>query len=518
MAMNLRPNHPVGQVLGRLAEQVGAVPADGATLPNVQVTGVTLRGQNTQPGDLFAALPGASSHGGRYAAEAVTQGAVAVLTDPAGVDAMVRAAGAANAAAAIGDIPVLIHPDPRSVLGEVAATVYGHPSDRLRVIGVTGTSGKTTTTYLVEAGLRSAERVAGLIGTVGIRIDGRDQSSALTTPEAPDLQALLAVMVEQGVDTVVMEVSSHALTLGRVDGVHFGLGGFTNLSRDHLDFHPTMQDYFDAKARLFDPESPTHASISVICIDDDAGRAMARLAHHPVSVSVTGRDADWRVENIDTVELGVQEFLAVDPAGVHHGLRIGLPGSYNVANCLLAVALLDAVGVSPEQAAPGLRSASVPGRLELIDRGQGFLALVDYAHKPGALRAVLETLRAQSSGRLAVVFGAGGNRDPGKREPMGRVAAELADLVVVTDDNPRDEEPAAIRTAIVAGATAAGTRAQVVEIGDRREAIDHAVAWARPGDVVLIAGKGHEAGQTSHGQTRPFDDREELAASLGARA
>jgi UDP-N-acetylmuramoyl-L-alanyl-D-glutamate--2,6-diaminopimelate ligase len=507
MAMNLRPNHPVGQVLGRLAEQVGAVPADGATVPNVQVTGVTLRGQNAQPGDLFAALPGAASHGGRYAAEAVTQGAVAVLTDPAGVDAMGGDIG----------VPVLIHPDPRSVLGEVAATVYGHPSDRLRIIGVTGTSGKTTTTYLAEAGLRSAERVSGLIGTVGIRIDGRDQPSALTTPEAPDLQALLAVMVEQGVDTVVMEVSSHALTLGRVDGVHFAVGGFTNLSRDHLDFHPTMQDYFDAKARLFDPESPTHASISVICIDDDAGREMARLAHHPVSVSATGRDADWRVENIDTVELGAQEFLAVDPAGVHHGLRIGLPGRYNVANCLLAVALLDAAGVSPEQAAPGLRSASVPGRLELIERGQGFLALVDYAHKPGALRAVLETLRAQSSGRLAVVFGAGGNRDPGKREPMGRVAAELADLVVVTDDNPRDEEPAAIRTAIVAGANAAGTAAQVVEIGDRREAIDHAVAWARPGDVVLIAGKGHEAGQTSHGQTRPFDDREELAASLGAR-
>jgi UDP-N-acetylmuramoyl-L-alanyl-D-glutamate--2,6-diaminopimelate ligase len=507
MAMNLRPNHPVGQVLGRLAEQVQAVPADGATVPNVQVTGVTLRGQNAQPGDLFAALPGATAHGGRYAADAVAQGAVAVLTDPAG-------AGAAG-----GDIgvPVLIHPDPRSVLGEVAATVYGRPSDRLRVIGVTGTSGKTTTAYLVEAGLRSAERVAGLIGTVGIRIDGRDQPSALTTPEAPDLQALLAAMVEQGVDTVVIEVSSHALTLGRVDGVHFAVGGFTNLSRDHLDFHPTIQDYFDAKARLFDPESPTHASISAICIDDDAGRAMARLAHHPVSVSATGRDADWRVENIDTVELGAQEFLAVDPAGVHHGLKIGLPGHYNVANCLLAVALLDAVGVSPEQAAPGLRSASVPGRLELIDRGQGFLALVDYAHKPGALRAVLETLRAQSSGRLAVVFGAGGNRDPGKREPMGRVAAELADLVVVTDDNPRDEEPAAIRTAILAGATAAGTAAQVVEIGDRREAIDHAVAWARPGDVVLIAGKGHEAGQTSHGQTRPFDDREELAASLGAQ-
>jgi UDP-N-acetylmuramoyl-L-alanyl-D-glutamate--2,6-diaminopimelate ligase len=502
--MNLRPNHPVGQVLGRLAEQVLAVPAGGVAVPDVQVTGVTLRGQNAQPGDLFAALPGASSHGGRYAADAVARGAVAVLTDPAGVEAM-------------GDIavPVLIHPDPRSVLGDLAATVYGHPSKRLRVIGVTGTSGKTTTTYLVEAGLRSADRVAGLIGTVGVRIDGRDQASALTTPEAPVLQALLAVMVEQGVDTVVMEVSSHALTLGRVDGVQFAVGGFTNLSRDHLDFHPTMQDYFAAKARLFDPESRSHASLSVICVDDDAGREMARIANHPVSVSATGRDADWRVENIETVELGAQEFLAVDPAGVHHGLRIGLPGHYNVANCLLAVALLDAVGVSPEQAAPGLRSATVPGRLEPIDRGQGFLALVDYAHKPGALRAVLETLRAQSGGRLAVVFGAGGNRDPGKRGPMGRVAAELADLVVITDDNPRDEEPAAIRAAIMAGAQ--GGQAQVVEIGDRREAIDHAVAWAKPGDVVLIAGKGHEAGQTSRGRTRPFDDREELAAALGAR-
>jgi UDP-N-acetylmuramoyl-L-alanyl-D-glutamate--2,6-diaminopimelate ligase len=511
--MKLRPSHPVGQALGALADQVGAVPATGATVPDVTITGVTLRGQDAQRGDLFAALPGASSHGGRYIADAVDGGAVAVLTDGAGVTEM----------GPLVDVPVLVHPSPRSVLGELAAAVYGHPSDRLRVIGVTGTSGKTTTTYLVEAGLRSAQRVAGLIGTVGIRIDGRDLPSALTTPEAPELQALLAVMVEQGVDTVVMEVSSHALTLGRVDGVHFAVGGFTNLSRDHLDFHPTMQDYFAAKARLFDPRSATHASASVICIDDDAGREIAVLVGDPVSVSATGLDADWRAENIRAVERGAQEFVAVDPAGVHHGLRIALPGRYNVANCLLAVALLDAVGVSPEQAAPGLRSATVPGRLEPVDRGQGFLALVDYAHKPGALRAVLETLREQGSGRLAVVFGAGGNRDPGKREPMGAVAAELADLVVVTDDNPRDEDPAAIRASIMVGATAAGRadvtaagRADVVEIGDRRAAIDHAVAWARPGDVVLVAGKGHEAGQTGHGQTRPFDDRDELAGALEA--
>ncbi|PRC43983.1 UDP-N-acetylmuramoyl-L-alanyl-D-glutamate--2,6-diaminopimelate ligase, partial [Mycobacterium sp. ITM-2017-0098] len=504
--MNLRPNHPVGLPLGTLAELVAAAPVSAGTVPEVQVTGVTLRGQNAQAGDLFAALPGTRAHGARYAADAVDRGAVAVFTDEDGV-AEIAVHGGLN-------VPTLVHPDPRAVLGEIAAAVYGRPSDHLRVIGVTGTSGKTTTTYLVEAGLRAAGRVAGLIGTVGVRIDGRQQQGGLTTPEAPELQALLAAMLEQGVDTVVMEVSSHALTLGRVDGVSFAVGGFTNLSRDHLDFHPTMADYFDAKARLFDPASPTHAARSVVCVDDEWGQAMAARADRPVTVSATGAAADWRAEQIRPGDGGVQDFLAVDPAGVHHSLEIGLPGSYNVANCLLAVALLDAVGVSPEQAAPGVRDATVPGRLETVDRGQPFLALVDYAHKPGALRAVLQTLRDQSAGRLAVVFGAGGNRDQGKREPMGRVAAELADLVVVTDDNPRDEDPVVIRSAIIAGA--AGSDAEVVEIGDRRAAIEHAVAWAGPDDIVLIAGKGHEAGQTSRGETRPFDDRDELAGALEA--
>ncbi len=505
--MNLRPSHPAGDSLAALAERVRATPrADsaGLTSAHVRVTGVTLRGQEARPGDLFAALPGATSHGGRYAADAVRRGAVAVLTDEAGAQIVDEHV----------DVPVLLHPNPRAVLGELAAVVYGRPSERMRVIGVTGTSGKTTTTHLIEAGLRAAGRVAGLIGTVGIRIDGRDEVSALTTPEAPDLQALLAVMLERGIDTVVMEVSSHALTLGRVDAVHFAAGGFTNLSRDHLDFHPTMQDYLDAKARLFDPGSSNRADVSVVCVDDDAGRTIAARASHPVTVSATGDDADWRVEDVRTLPGGGQEFFVVDPSGVHHGLRIDLPGHYNVSNCLLATALLDAVGVSPEQAAPGLRTATVPGRLQSIDRGQGFLALVDYAHKPGALRAVLETLRAQTQGRIAVVFGAGGNRDQGKRAPMGRTAAELADLVVVTDDNPRDEDPAAIRASVLEGT--AGSDAQVVEIGDRRAAIDYAVGWAREGDVVLIAGKGHESGQTSHGETRPFDDRDELAEALQA--
>ncbi|WP_372512633.1 UDP-N-acetylmuramoyl-L-alanyl-D-glutamate--2,6-diaminopimelate ligase [Mycobacterium yunnanensis] len=502
MAMNLRPSSPVGDDLAAVGRRVHAVLRGGSE--GTRITGVTLRSHDVQPGDLFAALPGAKVHGAKFAADAVGRGAVAVLTDEAGAQVMAGVTG----------VPVLVHPAPRTVLGDVAAAVYGRPSEQMRVIGVTGTSGKTTTTYLVEAGLRAAGRVAGLVGSVGIRVDGRDEPSALTTPEAPDLQALFAVMLERGIDTVVMEVSSHALTLGRVDAVHFAVGGFTNLSRDHLDFHPTMADYLDAKAKLFEPESSTHADLSVVCVDDDGGRSIAARAERPVTVSVAGHEADWRAEDVRTLDGGGQEFLAVDPAGVHHRLRIGVPGRFNVANTLLAAALLDAVGVSPEQAAPGLRTATVPGRLQPVDRGQDFLAVVDYAHKPGALRAVLETLRAQSRGRIAVVVGAGGNRDPGKRGPMGEVAAELADLVVVTDDNPRDEDPADIRAAVVAGA--AGGRALVEEIGDRAAAIDFAVRWAGAGDVVLVAGKGHETGQTSHGRTRPFDDRDEVARALTA--
>ncbi|CAJ1502087.1 UDP-N-acetylmuramoyl-L-alanyl-D-glutamate--2, 6-diaminopimelate ligase [[Mycobacterium] burgundiense] len=504
--MDLRPSAIAGTPLTRLAETIGAglaAPSAGA----VTVTGVTLRGQDARPGDLFAALPGSRAHGAKYAADAVARGAVAVLTDPAGLEAL----------AAEPPAPVLVHPDPRSVLGPLAAQVYGRPSDRLAVIGITGTSGKTTTAYLVEAGLRAADRRAGLIGTVGVRIDGTDVPSALTTPEAPAVQALLALMAERGVDTAVMEVSSHALSLGRVDGVDFAVAGFTNLSRDHLDFHPTMADYFEAKARLFAGESGLAARRAVICIDDDAGRAMAARTDDPVTVSTTG-PADWTVTDILVLGDGTQEFTVVDPAGVHHLVGIRLPGAYNIGNCLVALALLDAVGVAPEQAAPGLIRATVPGRLEPVEAGQDFLALVDYAHKPGALRAVLETLRAQrGAGRVAVVFGAGGNRDAGKRAPMGQVAAELADLVVVTDDNPRDEDPAVIRAAVLAGARAAGAAAEIVEVGDRRAAIEHAVRWARAGDVVLIAGKGHETGQTAAGVTVPFDDREQLAAALAAR-
>lgn len=495
--------------MAALAAHVGAESADGE-LGATSVTGVTLDSQDVQPGDLFAALPGAKAHGAQFAGQALAAGAVAVLTDVEGSVVIGDA-----------DVPVLVHPAPRSVLGAAAAAVYGNPSQRLRVIGVTGTSGKTTTTYLIESALRSAGRRAGFIGTVGIRVDGVDQPSALTTPEAPALQALLAVMVERQVETVVMEVSSHALALGRVDGVQFSVAGFTNLSRDHLDFHQTMADYLDAKARLFDAGSPLRAETSVVCIDDEAGRAIAARAVEPITVSAQGDDAAWRAVAARTLPGGGQSFVAIDPAGARHELTIGLPGRYNVTNCVLAAAILDVVGLTPELAAAGLGAARVPGRLERIDGGQSFLALVDYAHKPGALRALLEAVRADGSGRVAVVFGAGGDRDAGKRAPMGRVAAELADLVVVTDDNPRSEDPAAIRAAILSGArefTEPDGSAAVLEICDRRAAIRHAVGWAHAGDVVVIAGKGHESGQTAGGTTRPFDDREELAAALTARS
>ncbi|BBX73205.1 UDP-N-acetylmuramoyl-L-alanyl-D-glutamate--2,6-diaminopimelate ligase [Mycobacterium shinjukuense] len=505
----LRPKAVTGVRLAALAAQAGAAPADRrdhpATAPEVSVTGVTLRAQDVRPGDLFAALAGSTTHGARYAGDAIQRGAVAVLTDAAGV---------AEMAGRLAAVPVLVHPAPRRVLGGLAAAVYGHPSQRMTVVGITGTSGKTTTSYLVEAGLRAAGRIAGLIGTIGVRIDGVDIPSALTTPEAPALQAMLAAMSERGVDTVVMEVSSHALTLGRVDGTRFAVAGFTNLSRDHLDFHPSMADYFEAKAALFDPASTLRARTVVVCVDDEAGRAMAARAGDAITVSAADRPARWRVG--DVAPMG-GEFTAVDPAGVHHRIGIRLPGRYNVTNCLVALAILDEVGVSPEQAAPGLRETRVPGRLQEIDRGQDFVALVDYAHKPEALRAVLTALRHPDR-RLAVVFGAGGDRDPGKRAPMGRIAARLADLVVVTDDNPRDEDPAAIRRDILEGAAAGGGAAQLVEIADRRAAIRHAVAWAGPGDVVLVAGKGHETGQHGGGRVRPFDDRVELARALEARA
>ncbi|WP_433294969.1 UDP-N-acetylmuramoyl-L-alanyl-D-glutamate--2,6-diaminopimelate ligase [Pseudonocardia sp. CA-142604] len=485
-----------------IAGAVGATtvaPATGAARPS-RVTGVTLRAAEAQPGDLFAALAGSRAHGADFAEQALAAGAVAVLTDPDGARRP-----------ALRGLPVLVHPRPREVLGTVAALVYGDPTARLSVLGVTGTSGKTTVAHLLEAGLRAAGRATGLVGTVGTRIDGKDLPSAFTTPEAPDLQALFAVMAEDGVTDVAMEVSSHALALGRVSGTRFAVAAFTNLSQDHLDFHDDMDDYFEAKAALFDGR----AAHGVVCIDDEWGRRLAARCPDAVTVSTCG-PAQWRAVDAATGTDGTQTFTAVVPDGASVPVRLLLPGAFNVANALVALACLDAVGVPAAVAAEGFATLAVPGRMQRVEAGQPYLALVDYAHKPAAVAALLDTLRAQVTGRLIVVLGCGGDRDRGKRPLMGAAAASRAQLLVVTDDNPRTEDPSAIRAAMMAGAQAEQGHGDLMEIGDRRAAITAAVAYARPGDAVVVAGKGHETGQEIDGVKHPFDDAAELAAAIEA--
>jgi UDP-N-acetylmuramoyl-L-alanyl-D-glutamate--2,6-diaminopimelate ligase len=500
-----RPAHPVTTALGELADLLGArVLGD---IAGVAVTGLTLSSKRVVPGDLYAALAGSHAHGASYSADAVAAGAAAVLTDADGAEEA-RSAG----------VPVLVVDAPRPVLGALAARIYGEPARALTLMAVTGTQGKTTTTRLLEAGLEGAGIRAAVVGTVGTRINEQDVNTALTTPEAPDLHALFAVMREQDVQACAMEVSSHALVMGRVDGVVFDVAAFTNLGRDHLDFHRDLEEYFAAKASLFTPE---RARLGLTNVDDEHGRRLRDQAQIPMrTFSASGNEADWRAVDVELRPEG-SRFTVVSPAGERIEAGAPLVGAFNVANTLCAVALAAEAGFDPAPVAAAIaRSSGVPGRLERIDAGQDFLAVVDYAHKPDALEAALHALRPQTAGRLVLVIGAGGDRDSGKRLLMGEVGARLADVLVVTDDNPRSEDPASIRAALLAGAdqVPAADRADVVEIGSRREAIRHAISHARPGDTVLVAGKGHETGQeVGTGEDRvvhPFDDRDEVRAAL----
>lgn len=487
MSQPTRPVHPNLTSLDDVARTLGLDPVD----PGTELRGVTLDSRRVQAGDLYAALAGARAHGAAFTAQAAAAGAAAVLTDPAG-ESDARASG----------LPVLVVDDPRAVLGTVAALVYGHPAAALRTIGVTGTQGKTTVTRLLDDALLAAGVRSAVVGTVGTRIAGEEVRTALTTPEAPDLHGLFARMRELDVTACAMEVSSHALVLGRVDGVRFDVAVFTNLGRDHLDFHRDVEDYFQAKASLFTPE---HASRGLVCTDDEHGRRLAAEAPIPVRTYAVNGPADWSVAD---VELGADgsRFTVLGPDGVRISAAVPLPGDFNVANALAAIASAAEAGFDPQAVADGLAaSAGVPGRLERVPTGRDLTVVVDYAHKPDAVEAVLHTLRPVTRGRLVVVIGAGGDRDTGKRPVMGEIAARLADLVVVTDDNPRSEDPAAIRAAVLAGTR--GGSAEVVEIGDRRAAIAAAIDGAGPGDVVVVAGKGHETGQEVAGVVHPFDDR-----------
>ncbi|MDO5668820.1 MAG: UDP-N-acetylmuramoyl-L-alanyl-D-glutamate--2,6-diaminopimelate ligase [Corynebacterium sp.] len=485
--------------LSHLAEIAGGELV-GAFGVDPQITSIELDSARlAETGALFAALPGTRRHGAEFATDTP---ATAILTDRAGHELLIDDTR-----------PVIIVDDVRAVLGLVAAEIHGHPSRELTLLGVTGTSGKTTTSYLLEQGLMAAGHKVGLIGTTGTRIDGRPVPTSLTTPEAPTLQGLFAQMLREKVTHVVMEVSSHALELGRVTGTEFDVAGFTNLSQDHLDFHPTMEEYFAAKARFFDPASPLAAEKSVICVDDEWGQAMAQRAAGPLTVSTRGVQADVSAAQAELQPTGAQLVVMHLPSGMLEA-KLPLPGDFNIANAALATAMAYAAGVDPRAFVGGFGNVAVPGRMERIDEGQDFLAVVDYAHKPAAVAAVLDTLRSQVKGRLGVVVGAGGDRDASKRPIMGAEAARRADLVIITDDNPRSEVPETIRAAVLAGAEDAETDAEIREIGDRAAAIDALIEWAQAGDAVVVAGKGHEVGQLIDGVDHHFDDREEVRRAL----
>jgi UDP-N-acetylmuramoyl-L-alanyl-D-glutamate--2,6-diaminopimelate ligase len=463
----------------------------------VEISELVHDSRRAGPDALFCCIPGAVTDGHDHAPEAVARVASALLVDrPLLLDVtQVRVARV------------------RHALGPLAARFHGDPSRALRVLGVTGTNGKTTTTYLLEAIARAAGERAGVVGTTGARVAGVDEQVGFTTPEATELQALLARMRDADVGTVAMEVSSHALAYERVDGTAFAAVGFTNLSQDHLDEHGTIDRYFEAKARLF---SRAFSSRAAVGIDDSWGSALATRAEAAgLEVLTFGLDPRASVRGVVvTLDADGTSLQVESPAGTET-VRLAMPGLFNVQNALAAAALALAGGLPFDAVARGLGApVVVPGRMEAVAAGQPFTVLVDYAHTPEALARLVEESRRIAAGhRVLMVFGCGGDRDRSKRAGMGAAAAG-ADLVVLTSDNPRSEDPGAIAAAAEAGLQAAAA-AYEVEL-DRRLAIRSVLASAHRGDVVVIAGKGHETGQDEGGTVRPFDDRvvarEELEA------
>jgi UDP-N-acetylmuramoyl-L-alanyl-D-glutamate--2,6-diaminopimelate ligase len=484
----------------------------------VEITGLAYDSRRVRPGTLFFCVPGYRRDGHEFAAQAVRDGAVALVVE--------RSLGLG--------VPEVAVPSVRAAMGPVAARWHGDPTARLKVVGITGTNGKTTTAFLARALLEATGEQTGLLGTVTSIVGGEEQPVERTTPEAIDLQADFHAMLEGGDQACVMEVSSHALELSRVDGIHFAVTIFTNLTQDHLDFHETMEDYFRAKRRLFTPAP----SVSVVNVGDEYGRRLAGEIDgvRTFAVESDGRDrnaavgADYRATDL-RCDFGGCRFTLYTPAGERE-VVLGLAGRFNVANAVGALAAAHALGGELDVLIAAVeRGVRVPGRMETVDEGQDFAVLVDYAHTPDSLKNVLGAAReltgtgAQVEGRVVCVFGAGGDRDRGKRPLMGEIGARLADVLVVTSDNPRSEDPEAIIAEILAGAVGVRPRgAQPIEsIVDRKEAILRAIQGARAGDVVVIAGKGHEQGQEfEDGRKLPFDDmsvaRDALRACMGTGA
>ena len=460
-------------------------------------SGITSDSKAVETGDLFVALPGSKTHGASYIDEVVASGAVGVITDEAG-------------AKIIGTkLPVIIMADPRRMLGGICSWFYGSPSNSLNVVGITGTNGKTTTTIILNQILKIAGKSTGLIGTNGIEIGPEKLVASYTTPEASELQSLLATMSERHISHVLMEVSSHALEAKRVAGNKFAVVGFTNLTQDHLDFHGDMASYFAAKSKLFTNE---YCDLGFVNIDDKYGRELFNNSQIPViSLARENTSAQWHFERIESTPRGY--CVAIRGTG---GILIegdfNLIGEHNLDNLLMAVAIAAQFEVDPLVIGNSLSQLqAAAGRLESIDIGQKFMALVDYAHTPDAVTRTLATLRKSVSGRLIVVLGCGGDRDKTKRPIMGQELVAGSDVSIFTSDNPRSENPESILKDMVAG-LALGENSSVVV--DRREAIALAVANALPGDCVVILGKGHETGQEISGVKHPFDDRIELARAI----
>ncbi len=497
----------------RLAELIPTELGAGDATAAVEVASLAYDSRRVRPGALFFCVKGEHSDGHDHAAQAVAAGAVALVVErPLGLgvaEVVVRSA--------------------RAAMGPVAARFYGDPTTELQVVGVTGTNGKTTTAFLARVLLEASGRRCGLLGTVISMVGGQERPAARTTPEAIDLQADFRAMLEGGEHACAMEVSSHALALGRTDGVRFAAAIFTNLTQDHLDFHGTMEEYYQAKRRLFVPGDGWAAApgaiaprVSVVNLDDPYGRRLAAELPDAVTFAIE-READYRARDVRVAHDGCRLRLQT-PVG-ERTLSLPLPGRFNVANVLGALAAVHAlteagrhrpsagvpVSASDLDTLVGAleRGVRVPGRMERVEEGQEYAVLVDYAHTPDSLENVLLAARELAQGRVLCVFGAGGDRDRGKRALMGEIGARLADVAVVTSDNPRSEEPEAIIAEILEGAARARQigASPVVALTDRREAIDRAIETARPGDVVVIAGKGHEQGQEFEGGYKiPFDD------------
>jgi UDP-N-acetylmuramoyl-L-alanyl-D-glutamate--2,6-diaminopimelate ligase len=450
----------------------------GGGAPDVEITSLAYSTGDVRAGSLFFCVPGFRADGHDFAPKAVNRGAVALVCErPLGLG-----------------VPEVIVSSVRQSMGEIAARFYGNPTRDLRVVGITGTNGKTTTAFLTRSILEATGTQCGLIGTVKYVVGGQTEEAVRTSPEALDLQRAFRAMLDGGDRACAMEVSSHALELGRTQGIEWACRVFTNLTQDHLDFHKTMEDYFLAKRRLFlDGKAP-----SVVNVEDPYG---CRLAQQVGAITyAVGTEADFCATDVE-FDAGGARFRIGTSAG-DADARIRLPGLFNVSNALAAVAACVQLGVSLDDAVAALAEAErVPGRLEPVDEGQDFAVLVDYAHTPDSLENVLRAARELTAGRLHVVFGAGGDRDREKRPLMGAAAVQNADRVIVTSDNPRSEEPASIIEQILEGA------GEVEHEVDRRKAIALAIESAVPGDVVVIAGKGHEQGQEfENGRKEPFDD------------